>query len=258
MAEALEATVPESAPDSMPRVRARGAGYIQFLGTLHKVLQPRTYLEIGTSTGNSLAVSQCASVAVDPQFRVASNVVNDKPLCAMYQMGSDAFFAAHDPKLVLGGPIDLAFLDGMHIFEFLLRDFINTEKHCRKNSIVTLHDCVPFGYYMTARSIKDPMFGLSSFGGAWTGDVWKILPVLRKYRPDLAVTVLDCSPTGLVMITNLDPDSTVLTDNYRRIVDEFSEPPDERAALESFWDDLELVPSANLMSLSRLSRFAWL
>jgi hypothetical protein len=72
---------------------------------------------------------------------------------------------------------------------------------------------LPFNNAITGR-VQTP--------GAWTGDVWKVLPILKKFRPDLKVALFDCPPTGLVACTNLDPNSTVLTEAYDQIIAEFS------------------------------------
>ncbi len=32
----------------------------------------------------------------------------------------------------------------------------------------------------------------------WTGDVWKLIPILQRYRPDLQLTLFDAPPSGLV------------------------------------------------------------
>ena len=117
-----------------------GANYLAVLGRLHTFLQPERYLEIGTNTGRSLALAKCSSIAVDPRFKVEANVIGEKPRCLFYQMPSDRFFRDHSVTQLLGGPVDLAFLDGLHQYEFLLRDFYNTEQVCRPNSIIALHD----------------------------------------------------------------------------------------------------------------------
>src|SRR5262249_31013805 len=152
-----------------------------FLAQMHRVLNPSTYFEIGTQTGRTLQIAQCRSIAVDPAFQLATDTMGKKPACFMYQLTSDAFFAAHNPSSVLGAPIDLAFLDGMHRVEFLLRDFINTERHCAPASVIAMHDCLPPGFYMTARDQDHPMTAKSRFGRWWTGDVWKLLPILKRY-----------------------------------------------------------------------------
>src|SRR5215212_8626761 len=155
--------------------RLAGENYLVLLKAIHTHLKPRTYLEIGSEEGISLSRAECASIAVDPAFKLNRDVILTKPSLHLYQTTSDAFFRIFDPKAVLGDSIEFAFLDGMHFCEFLLRDFINTEKHCRPNSIIALHDCVPRDTLMTRRVQPPP--------GAWTGDVWKTVPILKQYRP---------------------------------------------------------------------------
>ena len=207
-----EAAKPETLPDFA------GRGYLQVLRTLHEVLQPRTYLEIGSFTGESLALSDCASLAVDPEFAfediaIVRRIVS-KPCMLLYRLTSDRFFQRHDPAALLGDKVQLAFLDGMHRCEFLLRDFINTERHCARNSIIALHDCVPVEEPMTDRFYlaRPPVEPHRQHW--WAGDVWRTARLLRRMRPDLSFTTLDAPPTGLVLITNLDPGSTALMDRY--------------------------------------------
>jgi hypothetical protein len=76
--------------------------------------------------------------------------------------------------------------------------------------------------------------------------VWKLLPILREYRPDLRLHVLDCPPTGLVAITRLDPASSVLADCYDDIVDQHAATVLDEDRLRSFWDKLELTASRPL------------
>src|SRR5687768_9949099 len=111
--------------------RVNGENYLVLLKTLHTLLKPRTYLEIGAEVGISLSLAECASVAVDPAFRLTKDVIRSKPSLHLYQTTSDAFFRSFDPIGILGDKIELAFLDGMHLYEFLLRDFMNTERYCR-------------------------------------------------------------------------------------------------------------------------------
>src|SRR5689334_19647475 len=110
--------------DANHAARVSGPQYYAFLAQMHRVLNPSTYFEIGTQTGRTLQLAQCRSIAVDPVFQLATDTMGQKPACFMYQLTSDAFFDAHNPSAIFGAPIDLAFLDGMHRAEFLLRDFI--------------------------------------------------------------------------------------------------------------------------------------
>ena len=91
----------------------------------------------------------------------------------------------------------MAFIDGMHHFEYALRDFINIEPLCRTGSVVFIHDCYP----IDARSAERDQ--VTAF---WSGDIWRLLVLLKKYRPDLAIHTLGTPPTGLGLITRLDPE----------------------------------------------------
>ena len=55
----------------------------------------------------------------------------------------------------------------------------------------------------------------------WSGDIWRLILMLNKYRPDLSVNVIAARPTGLAIVQNLDPDSRVLAERQHEIFDEF-------------------------------------
>lgn len=241
------------------RADLQGESYITLLERLHRVLRPRTYLEIGSRVGESLALAQCASIAVDPYFDLAPAFLGEKPLCALYRTTSDRFFADVDPRQVLGGPVELAFLDGMHLAEFLLRDFMNVERHARPNSVIAIHDCVPVEAAMTRRVEDSPAVTAAPHRATWwTGDIWKVIVALQRHRPDLRIVPADAGPTGLMLVTNLDPGSTVLAERQRSILDEFQAPDPEHAALRQYVQSLELVPTASLSRLEDISRYFWL
>ncbi|MBO0799178.1 MAG: DUF563 domain-containing protein, partial [Blastocatellia bacterium] len=125
----------------------QGAFYQLVLVDLHAILLPRAYLEIGLEKGHTLSLARCPTIAIDPEFAVEywpSDVLD----IHMFEMTSDAFFGTHNPSEILQLPIDLAFLNGEHLFECVLRDFMNTEKHCHPNSFVVLHNCIPLDRYM--------------------------------------------------------------------------------------------------------------
>ncbi|HET6606129.1 MAG TPA: class I SAM-dependent methyltransferase, partial [Rhodopila sp.] len=105
-----------------------GIHYIEFLWRLHRQRQVGRYLEIGTQRGVSLGCAAGRAIAIDPHFLLDKATWAARPDTHLFEMTSDDFFAAHDPHSVLGGPIDLAFIDGMHLSEFVLRDFINVEQ----------------------------------------------------------------------------------------------------------------------------------
>ncbi len=198
-----------------------GRSYQDALRMLHAQLQPQRYLEIGTANGGSLTLAKCPSIAIDVAFQLdhfTAQTLN-KPVSLLFQMPSDTFFERYSPATLLKGPVDLAFLDGMHHYEFLLRDFINTERHCLPNSVILMHDCVPTDAFVARRNPDDrTLRAFSAHPNWWAGDVWKAALIIRRLRPDLRILAFDAPPTGLVAITNLDPGSNVLAQAYPEAV----------------------------------------
>jgi hypothetical protein len=189
-----------------------GPDYFQVLARIHEHLQPATYLEIGVDEGRSFEIvsPQTLTLGVDPNPHLRKSV---EPPQRVFAQTSDDFFETHSVTSELGGkPLDLAFIDGMHQFEFALRDFINVEKYCSVDSIILIHDVYPIDAISAERD------RISNF---WSGDIWRLILLLKKYRPDLTVNTIGTRPTGLGIVQNLDPQSRVLHDRQHEIIDEF-------------------------------------
>ncbi len=196
-------------------IRAKGQHYTRFLDQLHQTNLFDWYMEIGCRTGRTFAPVRSKTLAVDPFFLTETNIIGTKPALHLFQTTSDDFFASGFLKK-MGIKLSFSFLDGMHLFEFLVRDFMNTEAYSTPSGVIAMHDCCPSGFEMTTRDLGNlPR-------GSWTGDVWKLIPILQKYRPKLRITVLDCKPTGLVLVSGLEPKSTVLQRNYDEILARFT------------------------------------
>lgn len=197
----------------LQRLYLHGEHYQALIARMHEYLRPRTYVEIGVDTGASLRFVQPGTVAlgVDPE---ASLMFELPQTTRVFAETSDAFFAGHDVRAELGGlPLDFAFIDGMHHFEFALRDFINLERLSTRGSTILVHDTFPFDRKTSQRE-RETAF--------WSGDVWRLVVLLKKYRPDLRIDTIAAPPTGLTMIRNLDPSSRVLSENLDRLCAEFS------------------------------------
>lgn len=235
----------------------RGAPYDTVLGWLHHNLKPRSYFEIGSFAGGSLQLATCATIAVDPGFQIKVDVVGQKPQLMLFQCGSDRFFSDYDPKAMFGRPIDLAFLDGMHLFEFLLRDFINTEKHCATNSVIAIHDCLPLDNAMTARAPSEGSIS-ARFPDWWTGDVWKLVLVLQQLRPDLNILCVDAPPTGLVLCTHLSSGSPILQERYFELVDHWRDIDLSSYGVERFLKDARVTSTKVLSTFEGMASRYWL
>ena len=224
----------------------QGINYNQYLKQIHQVWKPSSYLEIGVETGATLAFAQCRAVAIDPKFRLRGNPIGQRTETYLFQLKSDDFFAQHDLRRFLPDGVDFAFLDGMHYFEYLLRDLLNTEKYSHKDLVVALHDCYPVNTEMANREVS---------WGWWAGDVWKLLPILRDFRPDLDVTILDCPPTGLTVIRGLNPNSKVFIERYDEIVAQYRDINLDTYGIERFRKEFSTADSRRVFQPNVLRNF---
>jgi hypothetical protein len=183
----------------------------EFLTTLHQQLRPRGYLEIGVQHGHSLRLAACPAVGVDPDPHIQ---VPLHPQTVIEKCTSDEFFTGASFALSLGASLpfpalDLAFIDGMHLYEYALRDFAGVERLAHPHTVVVFDDMLPRNQHEASR-VQCP--------GDWTGDVWRVEPILQAWRPDLRITLVDTEPTGLMVVAGLDPTSRVLGDEYEEIL----------------------------------------
>jgi len=197
-------------------LRMPGDDYCAWLDRLHEALRPETYVEIGVFRGGTLALARPPTrvFAVDPEPSVTSQLKTDTHI---FTETSEAFFAQRRLQgLLAGRPLTLAFIDGLHTFEQSLRDFMNLEAYCGPQSAVLLHDTVP---------LDEPTQRRNQETNFWAGDVWKTVLTLKHYRPDLDIFTIAAAPTGLTVVTGLDPSSRVLADAFDEAVRRFIDVP---------------------------------
>ena len=189
-----------------------GMQYTAWLQWFHRNLNPRNYLEIGVNTGRSLqyALSGTPCIGIDPSPVLEYKLMDKQQLI---ETTSDDFFANNNVENLFG-KIELAFIDGLHHYDQVLKDFINVEKHSDKDTVVLLHDIYPVVPETATRE-------WNTF--YWAGDTWKFMHIINKYRPDLTIRTIPTFPTGLGFVNNLDANSTVLEDNFETILAEFNE-----------------------------------
>lgn len=179
--------------------------YLTALRLVHDTIQPENYCEIGCRFGVSLALANCPSIGIDPEFDIRTELVAPTRL---FRTGSDEFFDERDCAGILGGPVDFAFIDGMHLVEFALRDFINLERASHRHGVIAIDDVLPGDISHASRERNTRI---------WTGDVYRLIPLLRAYRPDLDIRVYDVDMKGFALVTGLDPTSRLLSGRYAEI-----------------------------------------
>jgi hypothetical protein len=176
----------------------------EFLAMLHEHLKPRGYLEIGVFSGDSLRLVRpgIPAIGIDPYPHLHGHFPGTT---MVKRRTSDQFFEDFHP-LLDGEPkddqvaldwllaLDLAFIDGMHLYEYALRDFMNIERYSNPRTVVVFDDVLPRNDQEAARE---------QCPGDWTGDVWKTPRVLQMYRPELNIILVDTQPTGTCVVFGL-------------------------------------------------------
>ena len=217
----------------LAKLRLPGDDYFVWLKRLHAAIAPKTYLEIGIDRGQSLSYARppTRAVAVDPEPKI------DAPLkveAHLFCETSDVFFAERRLAPLLNDqPLALAFIHGLHVFQQSLKDFMHVESFCGPRSVVLIHDTIPSDE-LTQRPNRQRKF--------YRGDVWKTVLCLKHYRPDLDIFTIATPPTGLTVVTGLDPTSRLLTDQFEEAMGRFVDT--SFAMLEPILDTaLNVVPN---------------
>jgi hypothetical protein len=196
------------------RMRFPGPNYYEVLRWLHEELKPESYLEIGVYRGASLSLAMPPTVAlgidpspkVDHQWHTPTQVV---PLT------STEFFSRHSlAQFLPSSHFSLALIDGLHRFEQAIDDILNLERYAQPDSVIAVHDTIPLDEKTADRACRTDFH---------TGDVWKIVPFLTEFRPDLKMVTVRTGPSGLTLIRGLNsscirsrPDTQAL-DRFREL-----------------------------------------
>lgn len=227
--------------------QAQDGNYLNFLRALHENVY-EGYFEIGTRYGDSLAFSQSPSIAIDPFFQLNKNPIGNKDFCLMFQETSDSFFKNSWSNLS-GFKCQLAFIDGMHLFEYALKDLINLAKISSKTALFLLHDPIPWTFRMATRDYN------SVRGESWTGDVWKLVHILIDAGMKANISLLTSAPSGLLAVLNPDKKSiATLEKNYDRICEQWRDVELNEDTLLKFYETGVFVkPEVYLKTLEESS-----
>ena len=137
----------------------------------------KKYLEIGTQHGATFKSIKCNNkICVDPDKLYKDLTFNET---------SDEFFN-HNKET-----FDIIFIDGLHLYEQVLKDIDNALEVLNEGGTIVVHDILPTDEKMQKR---EPT------GGSWTGDVWKAWIILRQTRDNLSMYAINKFP-GFGIIT---------------------------------------------------------
>ena len=144
---------------------------------INKIISKRnytSYLEIGcfkNETFNKINIKK--KIGVDP--------VSGGNL----RMTSDHFFKENKEKF------DLIFIDGLHVYEQVIKDIFNSINILKENGIILVHDCLPRKlWYQTPTRMSD----------TWNGDVWKAIVECRTLEYIDTYTCLADEGIGVIKV----------------------------------------------------------
>lgn len=150
----------------------------------------KSYLEIGVNTPAQPGFVH-DSIKVETKHGVDPNVDTD------FRMTSDEFFkgiteSSHDIKY------DLIFIDGLHLWEQVVRDIENSLKILNEGGRIVVHDTNP---------IEEATQRRERITDAWHGDVWKAI-VQMRLRDDIYAETID-TDEGCTIIRKRPPTSSI-------------------------------------------------
>jgi len=133
----------------------------------------KSYLEIGCNKNDLFSnVIIKNKVGVDPNEGGTIKLTSDN----FFKVNKDTF--------------DIIFIDGLHVYEQVKRDILNSVKILNKNGIILIHDCLPNKIWEQ---------NIPRMNGAWSGDVWKSIIDLRRNKNLDIYTLIADRGIGVVL-----------------------------------------------------------
>ena len=150
-----------------------------------------SYLEIGCDKNvNFSKIEAKEKIGVDP---ISGGTI---------RMTSDEFFKTNTKKF------DCVFIDGLHIYEQVRKDIINSVKFLNSNGIIILHDCLPTKIW---NQIVPRIYT------CWNGDVWKAIVEARTMKNIDTYTCKADHGLGIILKRPNRNLLTINTGNFKKL-----------------------------------------
>lgn len=148
---------------------------------LHSNYKFNSYLEIG-----------CDDNQLFSKINIPEKIGVD-PVCGgNYKGTSNDFFLQNIKKF------DLIFIDGLHEYDQVKKDIINSLKFLNDNGFILLHDCLPRS--LSAQAVP-------RYRNIWNGDVWK---AIVEFRTNPNLEIFTCLADEGISIIQVKKNSQVL------------------------------------------------
>ncbi|MCJ2033438.1 class I SAM-dependent methyltransferase [Methylobacterium sp. J-068] len=159
------------------------------INAIGKKIKLSRYLEIGVETGRTFfGINIDHKVAVDPRFLFDPSEYQSDCVELLSTTSDDFFNGYKGPKF------DLIYIDGLHLFEQVFRDFTNALALTSQVGVVIVDDVFPSDVFSSFRDWNDAMELRRRLGGSsgdWHGDVYKMLFMVHDFFPSLSYAIVD-------------------------------------------------------------------
>ena len=150
-----------------------------------------SYLEIG-----------CFKDETFNQINIKKKIGVDPVSGGNLRMTSDQFFNDNKDKF------DLIFIDGLHVYEQVIKDIFNSIKVLKENGIILVHDCLPRKlWYQTPTRMSD----------TWNGDVWKAIVECRTLENIDTYTCLADEGIGVIKLQKNNNPLNLKLSNFKNL-----------------------------------------
>jgi hypothetical protein len=161
---------------------------------INKIIVKRnytSYLEIG-----------CFKNETFNQVNIKKKIGVDPVSGGNLRMTSDQFFRENKEKF------DLIFVDGLHVYEQVIKDIFNSIKVLKENGIILVHDCLPRKlWYQTPTRMSD----------TWNGDVWKAIVECRTLENIDTYTCLADEGIGVIKVQKNNNQLKKKSSNFKNL-----------------------------------------
>lgn len=131
------------------------------------------YLEIGTANLGCFNRTECKyKVGCDPRTSPENSEYRK-----LYSITSDEFFKMNAERY------QIVFIDGLHHYEQLVMDILNSWNVLEPGGFIVSHDCMPMNESTAGRSPTSPQ-------AAWNGDCYKAIIWFRDTFPSIPCFVI--------------------------------------------------------------------
>ena len=181
------------------------------INSLIKKKNAKNYLEIGTQFGYTLeAVKFSNRIGIDPNPR--HRIKNLPSGMKSLKITSDDFF---DREKDIS--FDFIYIDGLHVFKQVYKDFINSANHLSQGGQILLDDVIPIDSFSADVNQTRAVYERNIRGNnskSWQGDCFKLLHLIAKEMPFIEIKTIIYPGNAQALLSFIDTNRKLEFNNH--------------------------------------------